>query len=72
MSLILDYSAQNPGPIRKILWVSPLNWMNYSLMGHREQLLPSHAYGILCPLLLGLILSGLMVMTIGKCNVEGT
>lgn len=72
MSLILDYSAQNPGPIRKILWISPLNWMNYSLMGHREQLLPSHAYGILCPLLLGLIISSLMVLTIGKCNVEGT
>lgn len=70
ISLILDYSAQNPGPIRYILWVSPLNWMNYSLMGHTEQYLPSHAYAILCPMLLGLGLSAVMLITVGKCNVE--
>ncbi len=70
ISLILDYSSQNPGPIRMILWISPLNWMDYSLMGHSGQFLPSHAYGILCPALLGLGLSALMVLTIGKCNVE--
>ena len=70
ISLILDHSAQNPGPIRFILWLSPLNWMDYSLMGHSEQFLPSHAYGILCPALLGLGLSILLILTIGKCNVE--
>lgn len=70
ISLILDYSARNPGPIRYILWVSPLNWMDYSLMGHTEQYLPSHAYAILCPALLGLAISAILVLTIGKCNVE--
>lgn len=70
ISLILDYSAQNPGPIRMILWISPLNWMDYSLMGHSEQFLPSRTYGILCPALLGLLLCLLMVLTIGKCNIE--
>lgn len=70
ISLILDVSAQNPGPIRYILWLSPLNWMDYSLMGHTEQYLPSHAYGILCPALLGLVLSLVLLLSIGKCNVE--
>lgn len=70
ISLVLDSSAQNPGPIRMILWISPLNWMDYSLMGHSEQFLPSHAYGTLCPVLLGLGLSILLILTIGKCNVE--
>lgn len=70
ISLVLDGSAQNPGPIRYILWISPLNWMDYSLMGHTEQYLPSHAFAILCPALLGLALSILMFLTIGKCNVE--
>lgn len=70
ISLIPDYSSQNPGPIRMILWISPLNWMDYSLMGHSEQYLPSHAFAILCPALLGLGLSMLLLLTIGKCNVE--
>lgn len=70
ISLIPDYSAQNPGPIRMILWISPLNWMDYSLMGHSEQYLPSHAFAILCPALLGVGLSALMLLTIGKCDVE--
>ena len=70
ISLILDTRAQNPGPIRYILWISPLNWMDYSLMGHTEQYLPSHTFAILCPALLGLGLSILMLFTIGKCNVE--
>lgn len=70
ISLIMDNSAQNPGPIRYILWVSPLNWMDYSLMGHSEQYLPSHAFGILCPLLLGSGISTIMILTIGKCDVE--
>ena len=70
ISLVLDGSAQNPGPIRYILWISPLNWMDYSLMGHSEQYLPSHAFGILCPALLGVIICIIMFLTIGKCDVE--
>lgn len=70
ISLVLDVSAQNPGPIRFILWVSPLNWLDYSLMGHTEQYLPSHAFGILCPAVLGVGMSILMLLTIGKCDVE--
>ena len=70
ISVILDLEIQDPGPIRLILWISPLNWMNYSIMGHPEQYLPSHAFGILCPLLLGLGISAIMLLTIGKCDVE--
>ncbi len=70
ISLIPDFRAVNPGPIRYILWVSPLNWMNYSLMGHPEQYLPTHAFGIWGPAVLALSLSLLLVLTIGKCNVE--
>ncbi len=70
ISLITDYSATNPGPIRMLLWISPLNWMDYSIMGHTEQYLPSRAYAIYCPALLSAAISALLLLTIGKCNVE--
>lgn len=70
ISLIPDTSSFNPGPIRYILWVSPLNWMDYSLMGHTEQYLPSHAFAIWFPMALGMALSAVLLLTIGKCNVE--
>lgn len=70
ISLIPDTSSFNPGPIRYILWVSPLNWMDYSLMGHPEQYLPSHGFAIWGPAILGLALSALLLLTIGKCNIE--
>lgn len=70
ISLIMDNSAKNPGPIRYVLWISPLNWMDYSLMGHPEQYLPSHAFAIWGPALLGLGLSAVLLLTIGKCNIE--
>lgn len=70
ISLIPDTSSFNPGPIKFILWLSPLNWMDYSLMGHQEQYLPSHAFAIWGPAALGLGLSIVLLLTIGKCNVE--
>lgn len=70
ISLIPDTSATNPGPIRYILWVSPLNWMDYSLMGHPEQYLPSYGFAIWGPAVLGIGLSVLLLLTIGKCNIE--
>jgi len=70
ISLIPDFNVANPGPIRYILWLSPLNWMDYSLMGHAEQYLPSHAFAIWCPIALGGALSAVLLLTIGKCSVE--
>lgn len=70
ISLIPDTRSFNPGPIRYILWVSPLNWMDYSLMGHSEQYLPSYAFAIWGPAILGLGLSAVLLLTIGKCNIE--
>lgn len=70
ISLIPDLYAATPGPIRFVLWFSPLTWMDYSLMGHTEQYLPSHAYGILCPAILALGLSVLLLLTVGKCNID--
>lgn len=70
ISLIPDMSAFTPGPIRYILWFSPINWMDYSLMGNTGEFLPSHAFSIICPLLLALGLSAILLLTIGKCNIE--
>lgn len=70
ISLIPDTKSFNPGPIRYILWISPLNWMDYSLMGHPEQYLPSRAFAIWGPTLLGVGLSTILLLTIGKCSVD--
>lgn len=70
ISLIPDSSAANPGLIRYILWISPLNWMDYSLMGHPEQFLPSHGFAIWVPGMLGIGLSVLLLLTVGKCNID--
>lgn len=70
ISLILDFNSQNPGPIRYLLWISPLNWMDYSLMGYTERYLPSRAFAIYAPALLGLGIAVMLWLTIGKCNID--
>ena len=70
ISLIPDTKSFNPGPIRYILWISPLNWMDYSLMGHQSQYLPSHTFAICGPLALGIGLCGILLLTIGRCNIQ--
>ena len=70
ISVIPNLRAINPGPIKLVLWISPLNWMDYSLMGHPEQYLPTHGFAIWGPAVLGLGLSALLLLTIGKCNIE--
>jgi len=70
IALITNANAIAPGLTKMIIWFSPLNWMDYSLMGHETQYLPSHAFGIYCPALLGVALSLVLIFTVGKCDVD--
>ena len=53
-----------------LVWFSPVSWIDYSLMGHTNQNMPSYAYGIGMVLGLGAILAVGSIMTIHRCNLE--
>ncbi len=70
VSVIPNMFAIDPGAIKMFIWLSPLTWMDRSLMGNVGQYLPSYSYGIFAPLVIGLIISAILIHTIGKCNIE--
>lgn len=55
---------------RYLTWVSPLNWVDRSIMGHTGQNLPSHIYGIVTPIVLSLLLVTFALSTIHNCNID--
>lgn len=72
MSVIPSIFSQEPGMIKKLLWISPVTWTDRSLMGHVGQGLPSYSYAILAPLVLGTGLSIWLVKTIHRNDLETT
>lgn len=70
ISLIPQYFTLGSGIIKMTIWISPVSWMDRTLMGNSAQNLPSYAFGIWMPLLISLVLSLFLILTIGKCNVE--
>lgn len=70
IGVIPSFFSSDPGPVKLLNWISPLTWMDRKLMGFPGQNLPSYAYGIIAPALLGLGCSALLLLTIGKCCVE--
>ncbi len=70
MPVIVIIFAHQPNAIKKLLWISPVSWMDRSLMGHTEQGLPPMTYGLVMPAVLSVILCGVLVGTIHKCNLE--
>ena len=55
---------------RLLIWISPVSWMDRSLMGHVNQKLPSYEYAALMILGLCLLLGAVILLTIHKCNLE--
>ncbi len=70
ISLIPEYFTIDPGVIKMTIWISPVSWMDRMLMGNNNQNLPSYAFGVLAPALLGSILSMFLILVIGKRDVE--
>lgn len=52
-----------------LLWISPVSWVDRSLMGHVNQNLPSFAYGALMLPVLCLAVLAVTVGTIHKCDI---
>lgn len=55
---------------RVLTWFSPVSWINYSLMGHTNQYMPSYAYGIGMTVGMGALLAVGSMLTIHKCDLE--
>lgn len=70
LSYLLRQFSSTVGAYRFILWVSPVSWIDRSMMGHTSQNLPSFAYGACMAAGLCLVLGGVIVGTVHRCNLE--
>lgn len=70
ISTVPSIFSQEPGLIKLLFWVSPLTWMDRSLMGQVSQNLPSYSYGIYSSVIIGMVLSVSLMATIHKYNWE--
>lgn len=68
--LFLSLFSQSPGPIKRLLWISPLSWMDRSLMGLSNEGLPSYAFAAAAPFLLGCILAAAVLANIHRVDLE--
>lgn len=57
---------------RLLIWVSPVSWMDRSLMGHVNQKLPSYGYAAGMVIFLDVALCAIILLTIHKCNLDAT
>lgn len=55
---------------RYITWISPLNWIDRSVLGYTGQNLPSYTYAFVMPIVLSLIFIITGMSTIHRCNLE--
>lgn len=70
ISLIPEYFTIDPGIIKMTIWISPVSWMDRTLMGNSAQNLPSYAFGLWAPLLIGIVLTAFLILSIGQCNID--
>lgn len=66
----VNFFAYKPSAIKMMLWISPVSWMDRSVMGHTNQNLPSYTFGAVAPVVLCLLLIAFLLGTIHKCNLE--
>ena len=53
-----------------MLWISPLSWLNRSLMGHTNRNLPSYSYAVGVTVGLSALLGVVLIATIHRLNLE--
>lgn len=57
---------------RELVWVSPLNWIDRSMLVHPDQNLPSFGYAVGVLLGGGALLGTIILLNIHKCNLDAT
>lgn len=67
---IIDLFSHQPNFYRYMVWISPLSWLDRSLLGHTGQKLPSYTYAMVMPIVLSLILVVIAMTTIHRCNLD--
>lgn len=72
LPLIINVLAHTPRLVKKLLWISPVSWMDRNLMGNVNQNLPSYMYGLLAPVLISILLTCVIYATIHRCDLERT
>ena len=70
LPLVISVFAYAPRLTKRLLWISPVSWLDRSLMGNSHQNLPSYTYGALMPIGLGIALGLLIIGTIHRCNLD--
>ena len=67
---LLSSLVDTPYAGRMLLWISPLSWLDRSLMGSANQGLPSYGYAAGMTVGLCILLGLVIICTIHRCNLE--
>ncbi len=70
LPLVISVFAYAPRLTKRLFWISPVSWLDRSLMGNSHQNLPSYTYGALMPIGLGIALGLLIIGTIHRRNLD--
>ena len=70
LPLVISVFAYAPRFTKQLLWISPVSWLDRSLMGNSHQNLPSYSYAALMPIGLSIVLGLVILGTIHRCNLD--
>ena len=70
MPMLTQFFQYTPYVYRYLTWISPMNWVDRSILGYTGQNLPSYTYAMVMPIVLSLILVIVAMTTIHRCNLE--
>ena len=70
LPFIISVFAHTPYFPKQLLWISPVSWLDRSLMGNSHQNLPSYSYAALMPIGLSIVLGLVILGTIHRCNLD--
>lgn len=70
MPFIIWVLAASPYAITKLSWLSPVSWLDRTMLLHSNQNKPSFLYAAIMTSVLNLLLATVSVGTIHKCNLD--
>lgn len=70
LPFLISIFAHTPYFQKRLLWISPVSWLDRSLMGNSHQNLPSYTYAAWMPIGLSIALGLLITGTIHRCNLD--
>ena len=69
--MFLEVNISTPQNFKYFLtWISPISWIDRSVLGQTGQKLPSYTYAMVMPIVLSLILVVIAMTTIHRCNLD--